>query len=94
MCEVFKRAGKAKAVDPTFSGSVTEASRDFKVMLQEYPAPQVDQVGDFAWKCYVEGFESGYSGGGGDDGWGFGAWALVVGGLGLGGLFLWNLRSL
>lgn len=101
-CEVFLRGGFKLGADPNVHGDVTSEKRTFEVMFNGYESPGTQEVRDFAWNCFVEGFEQGRGSvgrGGGEmmrddssgDGWSWGTWALVLGGVGTLGLFGYNL---
>ena len=103
-CDVFSKMGKSFGVDPTYS-DVTDAKDKFDRAFDAYEKPPGSEVKDFAWDCFVQGFDEGQSArtsrrqdldrGGkfvaaADDGWGFGTWALVLTGVGAAGLFGYN----
>jgi hypothetical protein len=93
MCEFFKSMGVGIAEDPTFYGEVTAAKTRFDTAFEAYEKPAGAAYKEFAWDCFVQGFQSVRSlapNVQNDAGWGMGTWVLVLGGLGVAGLFGYN----
>jgi len=94
MCQFFKDSGRKLGNDYTFTGEVTSAKVMFDRAYDAYETFPGDDVKDFAWDCFVQGFQSvrgsSYDAGSQGGGWGFLEWALVLGGLGAAGLFGYN----